>query len=185
MKKHFPRSPYLWTAILGVAVVVFAWVGRENYRPVIAGEDAPGYNVLSLAGEEVSLDDFRGRVVLLNIWATWCAPCKEEMPSMQRLYEELEGTDFEILAVSVDAPFGEVDAFGRAGGNLDAFTAEMGLTFPIFQDPSGGIQRAYQTTGVPESFVVGRDGIIYKKLAGPTDWDAPVNVELIRRLLAS
>ena len=104
---------------------------------------------------------------------------------MQRLYEELEGTDFEILAVSVDAPFGEVDAFGRAGGNLDAFTAEMGLTFPIFQDPSGGIQRAYQTTGVPESFVVGRDGIIYKKLAGPTDWDAPVNVELIRRLLAS
>lgn len=104
---------------------------------------------------------------------------------MQRLYEELEGTDFEILAVSVDAPFGESDEFGRAGGNLETFTSDLGLTFQILHDPTGGIQRVYQATGVPESFVVGRDGVIYKKLAGPTDWDAPVNVELIRRLLDS
>lgn len=102
---------------------------------------------------------------------------------MQRLYEELDDPDFEILAVSVDAPQGEEDAFGREGGDLEAFAEAFDLTFSILHDPEGGIQRTYQTTGVPESFIVGRDGVIYKKVAGPTDWDAPVNQELIRRLL--
>jgi peroxiredoxin len=103
---------------------------------------------------------------------------------MQRLYDSLEGEDFEILAVSVDAPVGESDEFGRPGGDLEAFADELGLTFPILHNPSGDIQRIYQTTGVPESFVIGRDGTIYKKVAGPTQWDATVNEELVRRLLA-
>lgn len=103
---------------------------------------------------------------------------------MQRMYEELAGEDFEILAVSVDAPIGEPDAFGRLGGDLAAFAEELGLTFPILHDPSGDIQRQYQTTGVPESFVVGKDGVIMKKVAGPTEWDATENVALVRRLLA-
>lgn len=179
------KSPYLW-AILGAGfLVVVAWVGRQSYQPVITGAAAPSFTVTNMAGEEVTLADYRGKVVLLNVWATWCPPCKEEMPSMQRLYEEMEGTDFEILAVSVDAPRGQEDAFGRPGGDLEAFAQEYGLTFPILHDPQGGIQRTYQTTGVPESFIVGRDGVIYKKVAGPTDWDAPVNQELIRRLLNS
>ncbi len=186
MKRSFVRSPYLW-AIVGVATVVFvAWLGRESYRPVITGTEAPGFAYASLDGDEVSLSDFRGeKVVLVNVWATWCGPCVVEMPSMQRLYESLEGDDFEILAVSVDARAGEVDAFGRPGGDLRAFTEEHGLTFPILHDPSGSIQALYQTTGVPESFVIGKDGIIYKKVAGPTEWDATQNEELIRRLLAA
>jgi peroxiredoxin len=105
------------------------------------------------------------------------------MPSMQRLYEALEGEDFEILAVSIDAPIGQVDPAGRAGGDLGAFAAEYGLTFPILHNPSGDIQRTYQTTGVPESFVIGKDGLIYRKVAGPTEWDLPVNQQLVRRLL--
>lgn len=103
---------------------------------------------------------------------------------MQRMYESLAShDDFEILAISVDAPLGEVDVGGRAGGDLAAFAEEFGLTFPILHNPAGDIQRVYQTTGVPESFVIGRDGLIYKKIAGPTDWDAEANVELVRRLL--
>lgn len=186
MKRSFLRSPYLW-AIVGVATVVFvAWLGRENYRPVITGSEAPDFTYASIDGGDVRLSDFRGeKVVLVNVWATWCGPCVVEMPSMQRLYDSLEGEDFEILAVSVDAASGQLDVAGRPGGDLEAFTDELELTFPILHDPEGGIQRLYQTTGVPESFIVGKDGVIYKKVAGPTEWDASVNEDLVRRLLAS
>ena len=106
---------------------------------------------------------------------------------MQRLYDELrtsgEGKDFEILAVSIDAAMGQSDAAGRPGGDLAAFAAEYGLSFPILHDPAGDIQRIYQTTGVPESFVIGKDVLIYKKVAGPTEWDLPVNQQLVHRLL--
>ena len=104
---------------------------------------------------------------------------------MQRLYEALEGTAFEILAVSIDVPVGQTDLGGMPGGDLEVFAADFALTFPIFRNPTGDIQRVYQTTGVPESFVIDREGIIVKKIAGPTEWDAPENEELIRRLLGS
>lgn len=186
MKRSFVRSPYLW-AIVGVAtVVVVAWIGRENYQPVITGSDAPNFTVTNLAGQDVNLSDYVGsKVVLVNVWATWCGPCLVEMPSMQRLYQAMDGEDFEILAVSIDAPAGQFDLFGRAGGDLAGFSEELGLTFPILHNPSGDIQQLYQTTGVPESFVIGKDGVIYKKVAGETEWDATENEELIRRLLAS
>jgi len=148
-----------------------------------AMNDALLYSMTRIDGTSENLSDYRGKVLLLNVWATWCPPCKEEMPSMQRLYEELDDPEFEILAVSIDAPRGEEDALGRPGGDLGAFAEEYGLTFPILHDPDGSIQRTYQTTGVPETFIIGRDGVIYKKVAGPTDWDAQVNQELIRRLL--
>lgn len=184
MKRKVHKSPYFWAVAAVALVVTVAWVGRANYRPVITGASAPDFVASTLEGEPVHLSDYKGRVVLLNIWATWCAPCRLEMPSMQRLSEALQGTDFEILAVSVDARVGERDAGGRPGGDLRAFAEEMGLTFPIVHDPSGKIQQIYQTTGVPETFLVGRDGLIYKKVAGGTEWDAPVNQELVRRLLA-
>ncbi|MFQ5536783.1 MAG: peroxiredoxin family protein [Gemmatimonadota bacterium] len=183
MKKNPLRSPYLWAVTAAILIVVLAWVGRERYQPVLSGARAPDFTAYTLDGEPRTLDDFRGKVILLNIWATWCPPCREEMPSMERLYREMQGTDFEIVAVSVDAPQGTSDAFGRPGGDLKAFVEEFGLTFPILHDPEGKIQQIYQTTGVPESFIIGRDGIIYRKVAGATDWEAPVNKDLIRRLL--
>ena len=186
MKRSFLRSPYLWAIAGVIGVVIVAWIGRENYRPVVTGTEAPDFTYASMDGEEVTLSDFEGeKVILVNVWATWCPPCVVEMPSMQRLYESLKDEDFEILAVSIDAPLGETDAFGREGGDLRNFTDEHGLTFQILHDPAGSIQRLYQTTGVPESFVIGKDGVIYKKVAGPTEWDASQNEELIRRLLAS
>jgi len=185
MKRSPFRSPYLWAITGVVAVVIVAWVGRESYQPVITGSRAPDYVATSLdTGEPVAISDYDGRVVLVNVWATWCAPCLQEMPSMQRLYESLRGTDFEILAISIDARAGQTDEFGRPGGDLRAFADRLGLTFPILHDPGGGVQRAYQTTGVPETFLIGRDGIIYKKVAGGTAWDLAVNQDLVRRLLA-
>ena len=183
MERSFARSPYLWAILAVVLVVGVAWAGRENYQPVITGAQAPDFTVSSLDGSPASLADFDGKVILLNIWATWCPPCLEEMPSMQRLYEELDDEDFEILAISIDAPLGRTDAMGRPGGDLDAFAEQLGLTFRILHNPSGDIQRTYQTTGVPETFLIGKDGLIYKKVSGGTHWDAPVNQELVRRLL--
>ena len=186
--KKVVSSPYFWAMVAGATLVLVAWLGRAGYRPVITGEPAPEFTVTALDGDTVSLSDYAGKVVLVNIWATWCEPCKDEMPSMQRLYEALRadeaGQEFEILAVSVDAALGQRDVAGRLGGDLRAFAQQFGLTFPILHDPSGMIQRTYQTTGVPESFVVGRDGIIWKKHAGEEVWDSQDNLGLVRRLLA-
>lgn len=185
MQRTHSRFPY-FAAGLGLALVVlFAWVNRDRLSPVVPGAAAPSFQVTDLTGQPVALEDYRGRVVLLNVWATWCAPCRHEMPSMQRLYDELRGEDFEILAVSVDAASGSRDAYGRPGGNISAFADSLGLDFPILHDPRGGIQGTYQTTGVPESFLIGKNGVIYRKVAGATDWDAPQYVALIRRLLES
>ena len=186
MTPRFARSPYFWAIVAFASIVLVAWIGRERYQPVITGSAAPAFTVLDMAGQEVSLSDFLGEdVLLINVWATWCGPCLTEMPSMQRLYDELQDEDFEILAISIDAPAGQFDLFGREGGDLMAFAEGLELTFPILHNPSGDIQQIYQTTGVPESFVIGKDGVIYKKVAGDTEWDASENVELIRRLLAS
>lgn len=183
MRKNSSRIPYGLAILAAALVVLFAWANRGRFSPVVPGGDAPHFTAFGLDGAETNLDDFSGRVLLVNIWATWCPPCREEMPSMQRLYETVADEDFEILAISIDAPFGETDAFGREGGNLQAYADSLGLTFTLLHDPSGQIQRTFQTTGVPESFVVDRKGVIYKKIAGATVWDAPQNVELVQRLL--
>jgi len=184
--KRLVRSPYLWLIFGVVAVVSYAWTARDRYRAaaILAGAQAPEFSFPSLTRGELSLSDFEDHVVLINIWATWCLPCREEMPSMQRLYEAFEGEDFEILAVSVDAQVGQLDeTSGYEGGDLAAFAREYELTFPILHNASGSIRQTYQTTGVPESFVIAKGGQIWKKVAGPTEWDLPVNQELIRRLL--
>ncbi len=174
--------PYLASGLAALALVVVAWVARDRFRPVAAGFPAPEFEALDASGDTVVLADFQGKVVLLNVWATWCGPCVEEMPSMQRLYDRFSRDDFEIAAVSVDAPVGRADGAGNAGGDPVAFARDLDLTFPVLLDPAGRIQRTYRTSGVPESFVIGADGTIYKKVAGATTWDSPGNVRLIERL---
>ncbi len=194
MRKKASRIPYAVAAVAAGLVVLLAWVNRDRLNPVGPGSDVPNFSVFDLDGTPKTLDDFRGKVLLVNIWATWCPPCREEIPSMQRLYQVIGDDGFEILAISVDAPFGETDAFGRVGGDLQTYADSLGLTFTILHDPSGRVQQtfqttgvrvqqSFQTTGVPESFVVDRRGVIYKEVAGATAWDAPQNIELIRRLL--
>lgn len=177
-----------WT-IVGVIVGLFVvliglgWTVRDRFLPVEVGSEAPNFAVTDLDGAPVQLADYSGEVVLLNIWATWCGPCRIEMPSMQRLHEQMGEDGVNIIAVSIDAPLGAVDAGGNPGGDVEEFATEMGLTFPIWLNPSGDIQRTYRTTGVPESFVIDRNGSIVKKVIGPTEWDSEANIALFRRLL--
>ena len=177
------RRPYLVALAIGVGIVAGAWLARGRVPPVVSGYPAPDFEVVDADGEPVTLGTYEGKVVLLNVWATWCGPCREEMPSMQRLYDSFSREDFEIAAISIDAPVGDSDSAGNPGGDPIAFALALDLTFPILLNPSGDIQRTYRTTGVPESFLIGADGIIYKKVAGSTAWDSETNVGLVRRLL--
>lgn len=179
------RLPYGIAALAALLVLLAAWVGRDRFAPLGPGVAAPQFTALAQDGQVVGLTDHRDKVVLVNIWATWCGPCLQEMPSMQRLWESQDPADFEILAVSIDARQGERDSAGRPGGDIWAYAEDLGLTFTILHDPTGKIQRTYQTTGVPESFVIGRDGTIYKKVIGAMEWDAGANRDLIDRLLGS
>ncbi len=179
------NRPYAYALLGVVLVVVLAWVNQDRIPPVTVGTVAPEFEVNDLDGGLVRLSDHDGKVVLVNIWATWCLPCLVEMPSMERLYRKIDGEGFEIMAVSIDAALGNFDLAGRPGGDIQVFADSLGLTFPMLHNPSGDIQRLYRTTGVPETFLIGRDGIIYKKVAGGTEWDAPGHKELIQRLLAA
>ena len=177
-----------WGFVIGVVVVLAAllgagWLVRDRFLPVEVGTRAPSFQARDMQGRPVSLQDLRGQVVLLNIWATWCGPCLDEMPSIERLHRELGPRGLKIVAVSVDAAQGAVSRAGQPGGNIAEFARELGLTFTIWHDPSEGIARAYRTTGVPESFVIDRNGVIQKKVIGATVWDTGSHPELIRRLL--
>jgi cytochrome c biogenesis protein CcmG/thiol:disulfide interchange protein DsbE len=140
------------------------------------GARAPDFRAVDLAtGDSVSLrQHYRGAVTLVNVWATWCEPCKIEMPAMEKLYLSMAPQGFKIAAVSIDE--GEPDDVRAFGDSLD-------LSFDLLQDRSTKVQRIYQTTGVPESFLLNRQGLIVKRVIGAHDWDSEVNRGLIQRLL--
>jgi len=169
-----------WALVAGIVMTaMFVLALAVRLRPQIdllsLGDRAPAFRALEAAtGKPVSLEDYRGKVLLVNVWATWCLPCRVEMPSLQRLHRRFEGTDFRIVAVSVDKDDVTV---------VNDFVQELGLTFDVLHDRAGAIERLYRTTGVPESFVIDRHGRIVKKVIGAAEWDSPVNETLITRLL--
>jgi peroxiredoxin len=166
-----------------IAVVVGIYILHQEKKkadspsgqPLVAvGRAAPDFALPRLDGQVVRLSDYRGKVVFLNIWATWCGPCREEMPSMEKLYQEMKGEDFVILAVSIDA-------LGAAA--VKPFMAELKLTFPALLDPQGAIRRLYNTTGVPESFILDKNGIVAAKIIGARNWASPDVVQAFKDLL--
>ena len=177
-----------WLAVSVIGLVLaglvgLGWMVKDRFLPVEVGTEAPDFTARDMAGRPVSLGQLSGEVVLLNIWATWCPPCREEMPSMERLHRQLSRNGLRVVAVSIDAAPGQTDASGYPGGDVQEFVREMGLSFDIWRDPAGRIQQTYRTTGVPESFVIDRDGTIVKKVIGGTEWDSAPNLDLFRRLL--
>jgi peroxiredoxin len=165
--------------VLAVIVMVVLFLLKQDnsylkYSPLEAGRLAPNFTLPGLDGKMVSLSDYKGHVVLVNIWATWCPPCVDEMPSMEKLYRKLKNENFEILAVSIDALGEKVVA---------PFMKKYNLNFPVLMDPDGTIKTLYQTTGVPESFIINKDGILVEKIIGPRNWTAPEVVRYFRDLI--
>jgi cytochrome c biogenesis protein CcmG, thiol:disulfide interchange protein DsbE len=168
-----------WT-VIGIVVAALAlgaaaitWVAPDS--GVEINHTAPNFRAINLGTRDsASLEDYRGSVTLVNIWATWCLPCRDEMPSMQKLYDSLGARGFKIAAISIDEGSPE---------DVVAFAETFGLTFDILHDRSGQVERLYQTTGVPESFLLDRRGILVKRVIGAHDWSSPANVGAVERLL--
>jgi cytochrome c biogenesis protein CcmG, thiol:disulfide interchange protein DsbE len=152
------------------------YLGDELF-PVTVGSKAPEFHATTIDGvpRTKTLDSYKGEIVLLNVWATWCLPCRTEMPSIQSLHDRFAARGLKVVAISVD----------KAGAteSIRQFRDQYGLTFEILQDPTGNIQRDYQTTGVPETFVIGRDGLIRRKVIAADNWDSPANRALFAQLL--
>ncbi len=139
----------------------------------LIGNEAPDFTLPDLEGIEVSLKQFRGKVVLLNFWATWCPPCKAEIPSMSDLTRKLRDKGLVILAVSSD----------RSKKQVRRFLKKTPVNFTILHDPKNRISNMYKVFALPTSLVIDRDGIIIKKVLGAYDWSSTESLELFRPLL--
>jgi peroxiredoxin len=128
------------------------------------GNPAPNFELTTLAGETVQLSDYKGKKVILNFWATWCPPCKAEMPHMQNFYEKNKGNDIEIIAVNLTS-------MDKGKTEIENFVKEYGLTFDIPLDEEGTIGAQYQAFSIPTSYIIDSKGIITKKIIGPMDED--------------
>jgi thiol-disulfide isomerase/thioredoxin len=171
-----------------VLVVVIVLVGASVYlvsssssRPpsewvksVAVGDLSPDFELEDTKGNKVSLSDLRGKVVLVNFWATWCPPCIEEMPSMERLNEVVAGDDFVMLAINTEE---------NGPSIVPAFLKKTPYTFPILYDNKGVVQKRYGVFKFPESFIVNKDGTVAEKIIGPLDWSSLKTINYFKDLI--
>jgi peroxiredoxin len=171
------------TLVIVIAFALLAFITLRHrdaltryFKPesVAVGRPAPGFSIAGLDGRLVSLSDYRGKVVVVNVWATWCPPCVDEMPSLEKLYRELKDENFALLAVSIDSE-------GTAA--VVPFMKKHGLTFTVLMDSQATVQNSYKITGVPETFIIDKKGILVKKVIGSLDWASPDVLRYIRQLI--
>lgn len=173
-----------WALVIGIvfallgAIGAGAYVMRDELFPIEVGSRAPSFTARTVDGSNAvrTLEDYRGKVVVLNIWATWCLPCIREMPTFEQLHQAFRGSDLRIVAVSVDDLVGADSVHRYARG--------LGVTFDVLLDSTHTIDRVYQVTGYPQTFVIAKDGTIRKQWIGEANWASQANMALIRGLLA-
>ena len=160
-------------AVVGGAAFGFISLEERKGYGLKPGTAAPGFRLPALTGGTAELAALRGRVVLLNFWATWCPPCVDEMPSLERLHRTLGPEGLVVVTVSVDSD-------EKA---LREFVTRHQLTLPVLRDPSARTANAYRATGYPESFVIAPDGTVMRTVVGPAEWDTPQSLAYFRSLL--
>jgi peroxiredoxin len=166
-------------ALGGMLILALAfgvvWLQSSKYEPLTLGMMAPDFSLPDLEGKVRRLSDYRGKVVFLNFWATWCKPCKEEMPSMEILWENFKSEDFVMLAISMDRVTTKKD--------IPSFIESMKLTFPILTDSWGQTDKKYKLMGVPETYIIDQNGVLREKVIGPRDWTEKASVATIVQLV--
>lgn len=162
-------------AVILAAVFGIVWMQSAKYELLAVGKQAPDFVLTDLNDKPQRLSDFRGKVVFLNFWATWCKPCREEMPSMEVLHKNFEKDGLVILAVSIDRVTTTKD--------IPPFIKGMNLTFPVLIDSWGKTDKPYKRMGVPETFIIDRDGVIREIVIGPRDWTRLDSLEILTKLL--
>ena len=165
-----------WGFPLTILVVLLGAVGglQRWQAGSRAGFTAPDFTLPDLQGHLHRLSDLRGKVVFLNLWTTWCPPCREEMPALEALYRRLKQRDFVVLAVSQDEGGAAV---------VGPFVRERGLTFPVLLDPLARTSARYGVTGYPETFVIDRDGNVIQHMIGPAEWASDRMIAYVQQLL--
>jgi thiol-disulfide isomerase/thioredoxin len=171
--KSLFTNVFRWLVVGLIAASGGVASAEPELRPWTGANPAPPLELKTLDGQAFRLDQLRGKVVLVNFWATWCEPCIEEMPSMQKLRARLAGAPFEIVAVNHQE--------GEA--RIRGFLKKVPLDFPIVRDTDGGVTRAWQARIFPSSYLVDADGKIRYVMAGSTDWVAPATVQRIEALM--
>lgn len=173
-----PRSKLTITLVSIVILAVtfgIVWLQSAKYEPLTVGKEAPDFVLPNLNEKTVRLSDYRGKVVFLNFWATWCKPCREEMPSMEVLYKNFDKDGLVVLAVSIDRVTTKKD--------IPPFVNSMNLTFPVLVDSWGQTDKRYKLMGVPETYIIDQQGILREKIIGPRDWTVLDNLQTITGLL--
>jgi len=168
----------VYCLILSAAVLLLAGCKKKEEAPAVAEvrEKKPALEITvnSLTNVPLKLSALKGKVVLLNFWATWCPPCREEIPSMMKLNSAMAGKPFQMVSVSIDE-----------GGvpEIESFFKTSGYSLPTYTDQGGEAARTYGITGVPESFLIDKNGILVKKVIGPLAWDAPETITFLEGLM--
>lgn len=142
--------------------------------PAVKETEAPDFTLPDLAGKARRLTGLRGQVVLMNFWATWCTPCRAEMPAMERLYQELKDDGFTIVAVN----------FAETAEQVVPFVKELRLQFPVLLDQEGQVSRLYRVFSLPTTYLLDRHGMLVGRVVGPREWDGADAKRLIRVLRA-
>ena len=162
-------------AIILAVVFGIVWMQSAKYELLAVGKTAPDFVLTDLNDKPQQLSDFRGKVVFLNFWATWCKPCREEMPSMEVLHKNFEKDGLVILAVSIDRVTTTKD--------IPPFIKGMNLTFPVLIDSWGKTDKPYKRMGVPETFIIDQEGVIREIVIGPRDWTRLDSLQVLTKLL--
>ena len=158
--------------LLIVGGAIFLARRLRQPHPVDIGERAPDFTLPALTQGPLSLHDFGRQVVVLNFWATWCPPCVEETPGLEKFAEQMRHLGVMVMGVSVD----------RDAEALQAFAAEQHLSFPILRDPDQAVANRYGTFIFPETYIIDQDGRVAEKLIGPVDWQDPRIITFVREL---
>jgi len=159
---------FLSLLLLSMSMLTGCYSGT---RPPRIGNPAKEFSVQD-SDRKVSLDQFRGQIVVLNFWATWCPPCLEELPSRMTMQERMRGRGVVVVGVSIDV---DQDAYHR-------FLKQQGINFLTVRDPQQKVAGLYGTTGWPETYIIDRQGVLRRKFVGAVDWNEPEIVQFLSRL---
>lgn len=171
LKKFFPLL-LLSIAIFLQSSIVLAASSIHTLTRVPGNADAPEFKLEDQDGNFLKMSDFKGKVVIVNFWATWCPPCRKEMPSMQRAWEIFQKEDIVMLAINV----------GEDSDAIFAFTAEYPVEFPLIMDKGSSVVRQWKVRGLPTTYIVNPDGEIVYQAIGGREWDSDEIMNQIRRL---
>lgn len=146
---------------LAAGLFTLGCTGETAPRSGSIGDPAPSYQATTVAGDTVRLEQLRGQVVMLNVWATWCEPCRDEMPALERLHREYGPQGLQVVASSID--------LRNADREVREFVSQYGLTFTVLRDPDNRVSRVFLLPGVPNTILIDRKGTVVHRWIGPFD----------------